>query len=52
MDKLPREIKLCDDIDNFKKNLKRTYLILLLISYFTILLLVLYIVSFHRCNGA
>ena len=35
-----------------KRNLKRTYLILLLISYFTILLLVLYIVSFYRCNGA
>ena len=50
--KLPREIKLCDDIDNCKKNLKRTYLILLLISYFTILLLVVYNVSFYRCNGA
>ena len=33
-----------------RRNLKRTYLTLLLISYLTILLLVLYIVSFNRCN--
>ena len=52
--KLPKEIKLCDDIDNFKKKLK-THLFSIAnysISDFNILLLVLYIVSFYCCNGA
>ena len=50
--KLPREIKLCDDIDSFKKKLKTYLFNIPFNSYCTILLLVLYIVSFYRCNGA